>query len=59
LAIRRQPIRGSVGNGFPDQLSDIGDQIRSGLGWIAGCADLANNDADDIIQAAIGLASAR
>ena len=48
--------RGSVGNRFPDQLSDIDDQIWPGLCWIAGCADLANTDADGIIQPTIGLA---
>ena len=55
FARRRQPAGASVGDGFPDQLGDIDDEIRSGLPGIAGDADLAHADADDVIQPAIGL----
>ena len=40
----------------PDQPGDTDDQIRSGLTWIAGCADLAGADADRVVQPVIGLA---
>src|SRR6266853_4819195 len=46
----------SAGDGFPDQLGNIDDEIRGRLTWIAGCADLAGADADDVVQPAIGLA---
>jgi hypothetical protein len=32
LAGRRKPVGGSAGHGFPDQLGDIDDEIRSGPG---------------------------
>ena len=46
----------SFGDGFPDQLGNIDDEIRSGLTWIAGGADLAGTDADDVVQPTAGLA---
>jgi hypothetical protein len=36
LAGTRQPVGASADDGFPDQLGDIDDEIRSGLTWIAG-----------------------
>jgi hypothetical protein len=36
LGSKRQPAGASFGDGFPDQLGDIDDEIRSGLTWIAG-----------------------
>src|SRR5215467_6754753 len=52
----KAPAEMSVGDWFPDQLGDIDDQIRSGLGWVTGRADLAIADADDIVQPPVGLA---
>ena len=52
----RQPADVSVGDGFPDQLGDIDDQIRSGLTWIARIANLAGTDADDVVQPGIWFA---
>ena len=52
----RQPAVASFGDGFPDQLGNIDDEIRSGLTWIAGSADLAGTDADDVVQPTAGLA---
>jgi hypothetical protein len=46
----------SVGDGFPDQLGDIDDEIRSFLIGIAGRAYLADTGADGVVQPAIGLA---
>jgi hypothetical protein len=46
----------SVGDGLPDQLGHIDDQIGSGLTWIAGCANLAGADADRVVQPTVGLA---
>ena len=51
LARTRQPGGKSFGDGLPDQLGDIDDQIRSGLTWITRIADLAGADAHDIVQA--------
>jgi hypothetical protein len=52
---QRQPAGKSFGDGLPDQLGDIHDQIRSGLTWITRIADLAGAHAHDIVQPAIGL----
>src|SRR5580704_1163026 len=46
----------SAGDGLPDQLSHVDDQIRSGLAWIARGADLAGADADRVVQPAVRLA---
>ena len=51
-----RPAGVSAGDGLPDQLGDIDDQIGSGLGWIAGRADLAGAHADGVVQPAVGLA---
>jgi hypothetical protein len=48
------PVGVSVGDGLPDQLGDIDDQIRPGLTWIARCADLVG--ADRVVQPVTGLA---
>ena len=48
--------KASVGDGLPDQLSHLDDQIGSCLTWIARCADLAGADTDRVVQPAIGLA---
>ena len=45
-----------AGDGFPDQLGDIDNQIGSGLAWIARRADLAGAHADGVVQPAVGLA---
>ncbi len=50
----RQPVGASVGDGVPDQLGAIDDEIRFELTWITRCANLA--DADDVVQPAIVLA---
>ncbi len=52
----RQPAVASFGDGFPDQLGNIDDEIRSGLTWIAGGEDLAGTDADDVVQPTVGVA---
>ena len=54
--IRHRPAGASVGDGLPDQLGHVDDQIGPGLGGIAGSADLAGADADHIVQPTIGLA---
>ena len=53
---KREEARASVGDGLPDQLGHLNDQIRSGLTWIARCANLADADADHVVQPAVGLA---
>src|SRR5271157_470303 len=37
----RKPASVSAGDGLPDQLGHVDDQIGSGLSWIGGGADLA------------------
>ena len=51
-----RPAGVSAGDGFPDQLGDIDDQIGSGLAGIAGRADLAGAHADGVVQPPVGLA---
>ncbi len=51
-AARRRVIR----RWLPDQLGDIDDEIRSGLTRITRIANLADADADDVVQPATGLA---
>jgi hypothetical protein len=46
----------SVGDRFPDQLGDIDDEIGFGLAWVARRSDLADTDADDVVQPPIWLA---
>jgi hypothetical protein len=50
------PVGASAGDGLPNQLGHVNDQIGSGLAWLAGRADLAGADADHIVQSAVGLA---
>ena len=53
-AWRSQPVQ--VGRyGFPDQLGDVDDEIGFGLAGAAGRADLADTDADDVVQPPVGL----
>ena len=52
----RKPAGTSVGEGLPDQLGHIDDQIGTGLTGIAGCANLAGADADRVVQPTVGLA---
>jgi hypothetical protein len=54
-----RPVGASVGDGFPYQLGDIDDEIGSGLTLVARCANLADADADDVVQPPIGLAVGR
>jgi hypothetical protein len=46
----------SVGDGFPDQLGHIDDQIGFSLTWIAWSTDLPGADADHVVQPTIRLA---
>jgi hypothetical protein len=48
-------LQRSLGDRLPDQFGDIDDQIRPALIWVARRADLADADADGIIQPAIRL----
>jgi len=50
----RERVGAPVGDGLPDQLRHIDDEIGSVLTRIARCADLAGTD--DIVQPKIGLA---
>ena len=43
-------------DGLPDRLSDVHDEIGSGLAAIAGCANLAGADAGNIVQPTVQLA---
>ena len=45
----RQSGGGSAGEGFPDQLGDIDDEVGSGLAWITGVADVAGAHADGAV----------
>jgi len=51
-----QPRQPSVGDGFPDQLGDIEDQVGLGLAWGAACANFPDADADCVVQSAVGVA---
>jgi len=51
-----QPRQPSVCDGFPDQLSDIEEQVGLGLAWFAARANLAGAEADCVVQPAEGLA---
>ena len=45
-----------VRDGFPDEFGDVDDEIRFFLARIAGRADLADGDADDVVEPAVRLA---
>src|SRR5215469_16607251 len=51
-----QPRQPSVGDGFPDPLGDIEDQVGLGLAWGAACANFPDADADCVVQSAVGVA---
>jgi hypothetical protein len=52
----REDLTGaSAGDGLPDQLGHIHDQIRSGLNGIGRCAHFAGADADRIVESAVRL----
>ncbi len=54
---REAPVGAPAGDGLPDQLCDLDDQIASDLSWIAGWVDLAGTDADRVGQPAVRLAA--
>jgi hypothetical protein len=49
----------SFGDGLPDQLGDVEDQIRSGLTRLAGIANLTHTDADHVVEPTVGLTVSR
>jgi len=56
VAGRRLSAGASVGDGFPDQLGDIDDQIRFLMICATGCADLANADTDHVVEPTVRFA---
>jgi hypothetical protein len=49
------PVAALVRDGFPDEFGDVDDEIRFFLIRIAGRADLADADADDVVEPAVRL----
>src|SRR3984957_19935605 len=56
---RERAARASFGDGLPDQLSDVEDQIRPGLTRLASIANLTCTYADHVVEPTVGLAVGR